>query len=117
MPSATDIDAAVRAVFAHESADGTSKRANPYWSSGGHNVGTDVLVAVNEARQCLRLSGDTSLTVGRSLQLLAAAHDRYRREEEDPDGFGSATFHAIRRAFEELSASHGADAAYSAMTI
>lgn len=117
MTATTDLGAAVRAIFAHETADGTGKRADSYWSSGGHNVGTDVLTAVNEARQCLRLDGETPLTLGRSLQLLEAAHDQYRRAHEDPDGFGSATFHAIRRGFEALSASHGTDATYVPLSV
>ncbi|MBX3575815.1 MAG: hypothetical protein KF723_01305 [Rhizobiaceae bacterium] len=108
----SEVEAAVRAVFAHETADGTGKRANPYWSSGGHNVGTDVLIAVSAARRSLHGGRSATLTLGRSLELLETAHERYRREEDDPDGFGSATFHAIRRAFEALAAQHGADAVF-----
>ncbi len=33
---------------------------------------------------------------------LEAAHNEYRREEEDPDGYGSGTLWELRRALEEL---------------
>lgn len=33
---------------------------------------------------------------------LEATHEAYRREEEDPDGYGSATLWELRRAVDEL---------------
>jgi hypothetical protein len=106
------LDADIREIFSRETEDGNTKRGSIFWTHNGRNVGGDVLTALVEAKHCLKTPEATSLTLSEAIARLEAAHDRYRLGYEDEDGFGSATFHAIRRTFYELASRHGAGASF-----
>lgn len=74
-----------------------------YWGDTGHWV----LQAVIEVEACLRGTppADGEPLVDWLRTLLAAVearHERFRDNEDDPDGYGSATFHACRRRLAQL---------------
>jgi hypothetical protein len=117
MSSGDGLEMQIRAIFRGEFDDGNRKRGDSYWSSNGRNVGADVLTAAVEARMSLSTGDAGILTLGQALERLAAAHETYSLGNEDPDGFGSATFHAIRRNFEALIGRYGADATFDALKI
>ncbi len=100
-------------VFARQLEDANMRLSSSHWfSGGGRNVGMDVLEARARALELLlkasadrpRLRRPLSDTVD-ALDTLIVAR---RKGAGDPDGYGLATLHQIRRDLAELALSEGA---------
>jgi hypothetical protein len=96
-PARAAIDAALR----RQLEDGHEKFSNrAHWG----NTGRDVLSAVNAARSAVTGVPDTGdeAYLQRCVAALRDRHERFRREESDRDGYGSATFAEILREVEAI---------------
>ncbi|HZS36078.1 MAG TPA: hypothetical protein VFF06_04595 [Polyangia bacterium] len=99
-------DARIQALLAAQERAGGGMRADPQWTHDGHNVGDDVIAAVESARRALAAApvvgfswlDDHALLV----DAVVRAHAEFRRAERDPDGYGSATLHELRRGIAAL---------------
>lgn len=79
------------------------------WGDTGYWVGRAVREA--EAVLCdVPETGDLNSWLQSRREVLADVHERYRQEADDPDGYGSGTFHELRRALDEIDAVPAADA-------
>jgi|GEM_PF-6663963 len=110
---ATMLDYQVYRVLRKEHEDARDKRSSGFWSSGGHNVGKDVLEAVMDAEASLSQLPESDLRLHKALAVLVAAREEYRIKAWDPDGFGVATYHQIIRGFESLQKEHGKRARFT----
>lgn len=79
------------------------------WGDTGYWVGRAVRQA--EAVLCdVPETGDLNSWLQSRREVLADVHERYRQEADDPDGYGSGTFHELRRALDEIDAMPAEDA-------
>lgn len=74
-----------------------------YWGDTGAWVNR-AIVKVEQAIDGVPFAPDTRLDdwTGAVEAAIEAAHESFRKEEDDPDGYGSATFHAVRRRLAEF---------------
>lgn len=101
-PAIAELQARYQAALATETALAFKHRSDPYWSSGGHNIGDDELSAVEYAQGLDLVSaaverGDPIRYGMGLLKDLESIKDRYRLNERDPDGYGIGTLHSIAR--------------------
>jgi signal peptidase I len=92
----------IDAIFARQAADGTEKKNSPMYPG---SVGDDVLGAVVAARGAVGHIGsseDAHAFLSAAVLRVAEAHEQWRSNEVDEDGYGSATFHEIRRDLDAL---------------
>jgi hypothetical protein len=90
------------AIFAKQDADAAEKRSSPMYPP---SVASDVLRASVAARGVvgrIQPGWTAHAFLAAAVVRVADAHERWRSEEEDEDGFGSATFHEIRRDLDAL---------------
>jgi hypothetical protein len=102
---AATLEAKLLAIIAEQRQQGESWRASSYYTPGGHNVGDDVCGAAVLALATVRdmpRRGDAAAYHAALYAALHGAHQMYREEAEDPDGYGSATFHEILRGLNAL---------------
>ncbi|QTN19227.1 hypothetical protein HZ989_13540 [Brevundimonas sp. AJA228-03] len=94
-------------IFARQSEDATRKLSDSYWTSDrGHNVGIDVYHAYGNALAAFLVVLDRRPRSKTPLLDAAAAIEALmppmRIEPADPDGYGLATLHEIRRDLASL---------------
>jgi len=90
------------AILSKETAAALQHRSNPYWSSGGHNIGDDELCAIEYARNISLTpdsieNGNPALYGIRLLRKLESTKESYIASQRDPEGFGIATLCTIAR--------------------
>ncbi len=94
-------------IFARQSADATMRLSSGHWTSDrGHNVGMDVLRAQGLALVAFLAVLDRRPRSKRPLLEAAVAIEAlttdWRAAPGDPDGYGIATLHEIRRDIADL---------------
>lgn len=96
-------------ILARQRADANMRLSSSHFSSGGHNVGMDVLMAEGRARVAIVASLSRKPAVRRPLSSAVTALDdliaAQREAPGDPDGYGIATLHEIRRDLAKLALS------------
>ncbi len=104
MDSST-LEAKLLAFIAAQRRQGEEWLENPFYTHGRHNVGSDVsgaaLLAARTVGEVPR-QADAAAYHAALTAALERIHELYREEAEDPDGYGSATFHEIRNALAAL---------------
>ena len=71
-----------------------------YWGDTGRWVARAIVCA--EPILAVPADGDLRAWLASRPQALEAAHEAYRAEEEDPDGYGSGTFWELRRELDAI---------------
>jgi CheY-like chemotaxis protein len=91
-------------ILERENGDAAHKtKEGWYWGDAGRCVGKAVFRA-KSAMASVAVDHDLNAYLERLDAALAAALQKYRADDEDPDGFGAATFHGIRRDVKALHA-------------
>lgn len=94
-------------IFARQSADARLRLSSSHWTSdGGHNVGRDVLQAYGAALGAFlavldRRPRSRTPLLDAAVAIEALTTD-WRTAPGDPDGYGIATLHEIRRDIADL---------------
>lgn len=89
------------AVLIEETSGAVAHRNNSYFtSSRGHNIGQDEILAIVYAQNInLKPTDEESRNVqryaSRILNDLENVKEKYRLNEDDPDGYGIGTLHSI----------------------
>ncbi len=100
------VDMLLRAAIDRQFDDGRKKQEDAYWSSGGHNVGSDVIEAINIATRTLEDLARTEVrpSIQAAIHAVTVAHQKYC--ESAKDGYGSATLGGLLTDLSKIEQQH-----------
>jgi hypothetical protein len=96
------LEARIDRILQAQDADGAARLSDPSYPP---QVGQAIQYAAHLARSAIGHPSDSTDAVSflrGAVERIQALHQRWRQEEEDEDGFGSATLHEVRRDLESL---------------
>ena len=101
-PADVRVQRAIRRILERQARDANEKlNESWYWGPIGGDV-FDAVRAADTAIGSVATSGHIYQYLIAVEDALAEAHERYRRDAVDEGGYGSATFHEIRRGIKAL---------------